>query len=666
MRRMLLLWSITMLAPGSVTAQARPDTRRDSADTRKRLERQTTQFLDLWQVQWKRSSRRVAGSDEHNPTAPGAVRLRNLHCHWDGSYYGADGKRNPGGAQASLIRSNTTHFSVCPDWVSDDSLNGDEAINPDVWLSESSASIVRDARARLLDSLDVASRTYRYDGWLSGQRVRFHLDAQHPDSALRAAEECRSDRAWCEGLRGLVHLQSGDVTTADSLFRAMLSHMDDAVRCTWASIQPLLEPRDQRRYSSLDCKQQAIANDNFWWLSDPLFIDPANERRAEHFARRIRLAIHTALPNDAIWQFRNTFGGDAVQTMLVRYGWPTRSWWGGAAEDAAHSSWLAQDAVEPYSVPEYSLARMSTSPTWEAVLNPLTTSNADFVLVAPPGLEQHNWWPREHFRSRNGTIVDIDEGQVALFRRDSATMFVLATRVASDLLAARTGERVDANVVFSPAPDRMVVLATQRTPVGARLLARASLDSAIGLSGIEIATRDTSVPAARSRFGLVVPASLARLGADIRAISMPVLFQVPGGDMPMPDDVNSVVEQMYASTRVEAPTQLGIFWESYGFHPADTVSITVSLQRITRPGRWQRLGMALGLANDPNSAISVGWREPNPGHASKAVRASRPVLGRQLVMNVANLIAGDYRLAITMEPRSSAAVTSERVFSIVR
>jgi hypothetical protein len=134
----------------------------------------------------------------------------------------------------------------------------------------------------------------------------------------------------------------------------------------------------------------------------------------------------------------------------------------------------------------------------------------------------------------------------------------------------------------------------------------------------------------------------------------------------MPDNAQAAIERMYPSLRLASPQRIGIFWESYGFRPQDSIAVSVQLQRITAPGRWQRLGIALRLADDPNSAVSIAWEEPQPGRTARELTALLPTLGRHLVLDVANLVAGEYRLRISMQPRGGPPVTSERVFAILR
>ena len=642
-------------------------TSRDSVNTRRRLEKSATDFFRLWQLQWQRSAQNRPVDVDLAKDAPPSSRLRNVHCHWDGSFFGREGRRNPDGVQRGLIKSAYTSLSVCPDWIDAlQSYSAHEAEYTDLWLQPEPARVVADARRKLLASFDSAALTFPNDAWIAGQRVRFALEMQDTAHATRAADECRADASWCAGLIGLVHHRLGRTFAADSMFMIMLANLGEQQRCDFESVVILLEPSDHDRYKSFDCAKQARFNANFWWLADPLFSEPGNERRAEHFARRIRLLLHTSIPIDGYYSYANTVGGDAMQSMLMRYGWPTLTWWAGAETDASHSSWLQNDAIEPYSAPEYSPDRISTSPSFDGAANPLTTSNGDFELRPPPGTLREQWWPREHFRRAAGEIDIIDEGQLATLRRDSSTLMVLATRVRSPILDDRAGATVNARFVLSPSPDVAMQLPLTRASVGSRLMTRINLDTLVGLAGIELSLRDSVTRSARSRFALVVPAPLHRLPAGARTLSTPVIFQIPGDDVPMPTTEEEIIEQMYPTVRLGSPTRLGIFWESYGFRPTDSVSVTVRVQRITTPGRLQRVGIALGFSDDPNSAMAISWQEPEPGRSAREVPAMVPTLGRQLVLNVANLITGEYRLQVTMQPRGGQPISSQRLFTIVR
>src|SRR5205823_14830328 len=112
---------------------------------------------------------------------------------------------------------------------------------------------IREARARLLATLDEAGATLPGDEWIAGQRVRYLLEDSQPARAARVAEQCRAVAWWCEALAGLVRHVTGDFAAADRAFAASLADMPARERCRWADLPPLLQGGVGARYRRRDC-----------------------------------------------------------------------------------------------------------------------------------------------------------------------------------------------------------------------------------------------------------------------------------------------------------------------------------------------------------------------------------------------------------------------------
>ena len=76
-------------------------------------------------------------------------------------------------------------------------------------------------------------------------------------------------------------------------------------------------------------------------MSTPLFSDSVSDRRSQQFARKVLIQLHSALPWDERFDWRSGRGGKAVSEMLVRYGWPAYSVFGGMMEEQSHAGWMA-------------------------------------------------------------------------------------------------------------------------------------------------------------------------------------------------------------------------------------------------------------------------------------------------------------------------------------
>jgi hypothetical protein len=397
-------------------------------------------------------------------------------------------------------------------------------------------------------------------------------------------------------------------------------------------VQPLLPRTDRLAFEALSCAARDSVSRMAWWLGDPLLGEPGNERRAEHYARLVRVELHAEFDFNEHWWLKERLGGDAVRTMLVRYGWPTLTVYGGDSIDAPHSGYLGADAIPPYSAPEYSPDRVATLPSFDAMKDPLTVQDSDFVLTA----------------------------------RDSAVLIGVAGRLRHRALEPLAGQPAEAALVLSPAPDSVLTVATSRLTIGRTFLVQARIPSGSYVGGVEVPALPRRLGAARSRFGVVAPPSLRAMRADDLAVSSPVLFDPASVAAMGTPEVEEIFDHMHATLDLERVPAIGVYWESYGFRAGDTVSVTVQAERVTPVGAMRRIGMALKVADDPNGRVSARWTEPNPARTSRVVPAIIPTLSRQIVLNIANFREGTYRLRVTMQRPGQPPATGERFFRLTR
>ena len=188
---------------------------------------------------------------------------------------------------------------------------------------------MRPLRYALRALLDSAALALPGDARIAGQRVRFALDAGDVSGAASAAASCSGEPVRCGLLRGFVRYRAGDVRMADSIFTSIAQAMRDDERCAWNDVRMLLDADTRRAYTGMSCEARADFEARLWWLSDPLYLEPGNERRAEHVARKVWAALLTPLGFDGRQHWRPKQGGEAVAESLLRYGWPSQMYWGG-------------------------------------------------------------------------------------------------------------------------------------------------------------------------------------------------------------------------------------------------------------------------------------------------------------------------------------------------
>ena len=573
-------------------------------------------------------------------------RIGALHCHTDSSY----GPR----FEPHIIRSTRGGQAACPLWTDDGHPpRADETEVLDSALAPDARPPIVAARAALIAHLDTALGTLPHDDWLTGQRVRFLVDAGLSDRALAAARACRAGASWCAMLAGYVHQRRGEVPLADSAFAAGRAALPDSLRCAWDDVGPLLAPAARVEYARLSCAARDTVNTRLWWLADPLYSELGNERRAEHHARRVATALRAALEQDERHAWDPGRGGDALAEAIVRYGTPSYVFWGGEPQDLSHDGWMRMRGLRlspPYVTLEYGrgAARAHVVPSWRAVREPFAAESGDWSLRAGAGVDSATWWPEEHYARRGAPLVQLADGQTALLRRESVALFAMAAELPTATLRRPAGAPVTASLFLTHHPDTVWQLAHERATVGRRLVLQGRLEPRPALVALELPGDAPDGVAARTRFGVAPPPPLSAMRRGEVAVSEPVLLVAPDGTAALPDHPSEALPRMLGSTRLRGVRRFGVYWESYGFASGDTVDVEVRIERHDRPGALRRLTTALRVTDPQNGVIVVRWREPQPGRAARVLDGPVPILARSLVLDASRVPAGDYWLDVAV------------------
>jgi hypothetical protein len=613
-----------------------------------------SRFMSAWRREWMLSSRRRASYQ----------RLASLHCHHDGSW--ESGAPN-------LIRSARSSRSFCPIWYAlDDSLTNDEADGIDGSLMPESRRKMRAERERLIAGFQQAVAQNPANPWLVGQLVRLAVDQDWMPVAREAASRCAAAKPWCLLLDGYANYSAGRIAPADSAFQRATAAMEPTERCKWTSIALLLEQRARAAYERLGCTQRDSIDASFWWLADPLYIEPGNARRAEHYARKVLVVLHAGLTHDERWDWRPRNGGDALATMIVRYGWPSSLYWAGLLEDGGHFEWLGFRDNAVNVAPEYALPRFSMTPPWRVVLDPSTLTKDDWSAFAPRqgygGIEWENdSWPVEHSRRTSGPVLDLAE-QTVILRRDNDALLAIAFDLPQRFFRPGTSTQYDAAIIAArdpserwvPSRTSIVIDGKGTTVLMSPLTPRAQIISA------ELAPADGATGlAARARRAVQPPPPLSVLPAGEIAISEPLFFR-PDTDGDPPTTAPAAITRMLGSLTM-SESRVGVYWETYGVAPGDTVDVSIRIGSRTRPGLLRRLGASLGVVETDGSGIAIGWREPRLGRREGLTWAGDvPIQARSIVFDVTRLKPGAYSVEVSVSRGGAAPVKSRREIVISR
>lgn len=645
-----------------------------AAALRDSLEAAELRFFRAWGAAWRASEteRHAVTASEFETT----TRNLQLHCH-PPEGRGAQpylttptlGRGATITTQPTMMKTPDTYYAVCPTWwLSDVKGVADERSGIDVALSPAHRDAMHTARANVLADLDSAAQLLPADDWIAGQRVRFRVDQRELDTAAFVARDCRATRWWCLALTGYVDALSGDVVAADSVFADAAAAMPAARHCAWSDLSALLDAAGRAAYGRLTCRQRDSVSARFWWLADPLYIEPGNERRVEQNVRNVLIALHGALDHDERFDWRPATGQNVLERVIARYGWPAYMWWGGVRNESSHSDYLAQHATplnDTYASFEYSFDRMHAFPAWRAVLDPLHARRNDWEISRPDSLGADTlWWPREHFAPHT-PILQMSDGQLAFLRRQDTVLLALATDLDGAKFNRPRTTPIAATAVVTDRPGSQRVVGQAEGSVRAPLLVRAEVSSRPVLLSVEFpGVAEHALPGGRTRFAIAPPPTLAAMKPGQYAISDPVMLLPPADGDELPAETDAAIARMAGSTVVQKTRKLGVFWETYGFKQTDSVDVAVWIERYTPQGILRRFGIALSVAVDLNTPVVISWKEPQSNRLSSFLPGAVPILSRSVTLDVSGLPRGDYWLEVAVAKRGVAPVRGRRSFTI--
>lgn len=668
-----------------------------SASPRSLLDLAAAKFFAEWNMHWRTSQsaklpeQYSRGRDAATSIA-GPERRAYLHCH----------SKKGLGLNEQLVRlapdyapitSAVTSFSVCPTWPLDaEPTFPDEDERLDNALLPSIREQITTARARLLGAIERYAAEHPKDNFINGQRIRFLLDQDMNDSAYSASRSCVADRWWCRMLQGYTELRIGLRSRAESTFVTARTLMPARERCIWEDITLLAPDKFFQAGIESECFGRDLFNKQYWWLADPLWSVAGNERRMEHDARLVRVWLQSGFSSDGRINWDPNKGSDAVQRMIMRYGWPSYVAWGGRVGDVSHTNWLQGNdspAREPYTTYEYSRkGRVHTVPRWDVMASPFTASDSAWQLNEPRNFSwRRKWWPDE-FMKRPVSLLQLPRGQTAMLRRKSDIILALATDISEqDSVQVRDGS--PATLMVSAGPDSVVTLATTPLKIGGTTFGRGRVGSFPLLLALEardfVSARTPGAPAAqnaaalrgesdsvvaeaRTRFAIAPPKTLDEMRQGEVAVSEAILLRTTGSLVPAPARADSLLDEMLGSVIINVKTtpKLGVYWETYGVNARDSVTVGVRVERRVPVGGIRRLGMALRLADNPNSAVNITWREPDRGRATITIEGSVPIQSRTVLLDLSRLEPGPYDLVMSIAKIRGEAATSVKRIVIVR
>jgi len=135
---------------------------------------------------------------------------------------------------------------------------------------------------------------------------------------------------------------------------------------------------------------------------------------------------------------------------------------------------------------------------------------------------------------------------------------------------------------------------------------------------------------------------------------------------------------MLGSTVVRAK-KIGLYWETYGYAPGDSVDVALIVTRTEKLSAFRRIGMKLRIAHDLNGTVAVRWSEPQAGHDAWSIPSKVPIQARVVTLDLSQLEPGQYTVQVQAgrkgevvapakqgEPNAALPLTASRTFVLER
>ncbi|MEO8450715.1 MAG: hypothetical protein ABI647_13035 [Gemmatimonadota bacterium] len=457
--------------------------------------------------------------------------------------------------------------------------------------------IVTERRERLMAELDAAARRHPGDGWVTGQRVRYLIEAGLYADAVGVARECRATPWWCAALEGFALHSSERFTEAQVAFDRSLAEMPPGQACAWLDIEPLLESREGDAFHRTGCDDRRAAVDSLLWLGRPAYSRAGNDLFTEFLSRRTMIAMlsNARTPHGTGW------GPDAAE-ILLRYG--------------REVAWRAD-------APGYGDATVRVVGYERKPAYP-------FIPVFKNRDDRTDWeWDLRRDRPRmrysptySSGFSPIPEYQLARFPR-------------GDSVAVVVGFSLERDTAFATA-DLDAALALAGDPRVPPVVSRVRLLRARGgLIAVGRAT-DWIVSVEGQRSGgkrqVLLRTTIEQLPPSAVAVSDPLL--ITSGDPPA--SLEAAAARALPSSRVSRETPVGVYWEITGA-TGDSLSVTLAVVPEKR-GLLARIGEGLTLAKK-QVPLAVTYRAPSDGAGTA---------GRSIEIDFRTVKPGRYRLRLEL------------------
>jgi hypothetical protein len=387
--------------------------------------------------------------------------------------------------------------------------------------------------------------------------------------------------------------------------------------------EPLL-----KTYKPATCDERARLNERLWWLADPMHSRPGNDRRTEHYTRVLLDRMQRQTPSG----YGVGWGSD-IGEIVRRYGW---------------ASYFAQALPQPYRLDAPSILAHHHDPSYHFI--PEMAIDSGVLRIDEGSWTLRGPMQRERYAPTYATFAPLQQ-LTTLFRRGDRVLIVSSYDVSADTLMGDSA--LTATLVASTGPFVTAPLMIERGNAPRRgTLVTLAPDTAALLASVEIAGEKR---VRRARLTAHFDDSLARrVKLSGLALFDPASLARPDS---MPANLDAFLATARTSATVSRAERLGLYWEVYGVNAIDD---DVFLQvDVVRDGQsWlRRAGERIGVVGK-DGGIRMTWRE--------ASRDPGSVIGRSVVIDMANLDPGRYRVELRLWLAGESPTTASRIIEVKR
>lgn len=486
------------------------------------------------------------------------------------------------------------------------------------------------ARNKLIAALDSSFTAAPSEPWTSGVLIRYLVEANRADEAVRVAGRCTALGWWCPALKGFALHAANRGAAADSAWSQALSRMDEKTRCDWRDLKVVLDDALLREYREVPCAQRLAQENRVWWLARPMLSSPGNDARSEFFARRLYAIILQDAPSV------HELGFDEDERELsLRYGWP-RAW----SQSKAYVQGRGQVSIitghEPAPAPPM-------LPTASSVRNPALSDSLGWRGKGLPGVRAR------YSPAQARHLVNLVH-QAAVFRRGDSALVAVSYDVSGNkpIAEAIAAGKAQAGLVLTKGEESDATIV--RLPnVTAKGFAQAKTPWGPMLMSAEVSAPEAKT-LARARYGL----KATDLPGNRVSISDLLLFE-PYNDMPR--GLDDVLPHAKSSQAIPKGGKVGIYWETYNTNPlGEGIQVAITVAPEEKDGSWLTRGLtALRLVRQAQP-VSVGLSDVSSRGAGYTPRA--------VVVDLETLKAGRYLMQLEITAEGTPSVRAERVLTV--